>query len=60
MVRALSLVRCHPIIVEQIRSQGNDGGGIGSTPTHASFFHAIDDDGHGSLDYAATGNLGQE
>ncbi|WP_201394305.1 hypothetical protein [Ktedonobacter sp. SOSP1-85] len=56
----MSLVRCHPIIVEQIRSQGNDGGGIGSTPTHASFFHAIDDDGHGSLDYAATGNLGQE
>ena len=47
-------LRCNPIVVEQIRPQGDDGGSIRPAPAHAPFFHAtIDDQGHRALDHAA-------
>jgi hypothetical protein len=47
-------LRCHPIIVEQVRPQGNDGSGINPAPPHAAFFHAaINDQAHRTLDHPA-------
>ena len=47
-------LRCNPIIVEQIYSQGNDGSGIRPAPAHAALLHAtVDHQGHLTLDHAS-------